>query len=79
MLKSNKVKELYSAHFILTILFSTMAVLMTIGLFFIEIPEKNAQQVYMMLGIVAGWVTSQVSYYFGKSLKKEVDDGKTNE
>ena len=70
----NKVKEIVSAHFILTLYFSTLAFLMILGLFYIEIPKDNSQQLHMVLGIVAGWVTSAVSYYFGTTARRDLKD-----
>ena len=74
MINLIKVKEIVTAHFILTLYFSTLAFLMILGLFFIEIPKDNSQQLHMILGIVAGWVTSAVSYYFGTTAKRELKD-----
>lgn len=74
MINLNKVKEIVTAHFILTLYFSTLAFLMILGLFFIEIPKDNSQQLHMVLGIVAGWVTSAVSYYFGTNSRRELKD-----
>lgn len=72
MINLIKVKEIVTAHFILTLYFSTLAFLMILGLFFIEVPKDNSQQLYMILGIVAGWVTSAVSYYFGTNTRREL-------
>lgn len=74
MINLDKVKEIVTAHFILTLYFSTLAFLMILGLFFIEIPKDNSQQLHMVLGIVAGWVTSAVSYYFGTNSRRELKD-----
>lgn len=64
-------KKLINAHFILTMCFSTMAFLTILGLFFIEVPQENLQQLHILLGIEVGWVTSTVSYYFGNTDRKD--------
>ena len=74
MINLNKVTEIVTAHFILTLFFSILAFLMILGLFFIELPKDNAQQLHMILGIVAGWVTSAVSYYFVTNARRELKD-----
>lgn len=74
MINLNKVKEIVTAHFILTLGFGSLAFLMILGLFFIEVPKDNSQQLHMILGIVAGWVTSAVSYYFGTNAKREIKE-----
>lgn len=63
-------KKLINAHFVLTICFSTMVVLMITGLYFLDIPSENLSLINMALGIVMGWVTSPVNYYFGLTENK---------
>lgn len=44
-----------------------IAVLAIIGLFFIDIPEKNRDLVNIALGSIIGWGGAVVSFYFGNS------------
>ena len=44
-----------------------IAVLSIIGLFFIDIPEKNRDLVNIALGSIIGWGGAVVSFYFGNS------------
>ena len=44
-----------------------IAVLAIIGLFFIDIPEKNRDLVNIALGSIIGWGGVVVSFYFGNS------------
>ena len=74
MINLNKVGEIVTAHFILTLFFSILAFLMILGLFFIEVPKDNSQQLHMILGIVPSWVKSAVSYYFGTNARRELKD-----
>lgn len=63
-------RKLITPHFILTVCFSTMVALMIIGLFFLQVPSDNLNIINMALGIVAGWVSSPVNYYFGLTENK---------
>lgn len=42
-----------------------VGVLSIIGLFFIDIPEKNRDLINIALGTVIGWGGSVISFYFG--------------
>lgn len=64
-------RELLNAHFILSLCFCTMAFLMILGLFFLKIPDDNANLINTALGFVAGWVSSSTGYYFVKTSKNE--------
>ena len=44
-----------------------IAVLSIIGLFFIDIPDKNRDLVNIALGSIIGWGGAVVSFYFGNS------------
>ena len=44
-----------------------IAVLAIIGLFFIDIPEKNRDLVNIALGSIIGWGGVVVRFYFGNS------------
>lgn len=62
-------KNLLTAHFVLTVCFSTMVFFMIVGLFFLTIPSDNANLINIALGFVAGWVSSAVGFYFGSTEK----------
>ena len=51
-----------------------IAVLAIIGLFFIDIPEKNRDLVNIALGSIIGWGGAVVSFYFGNSDQKSKGD-----
>jgi len=51
-----------------------VGVLSIIGLFFIEIPEKNRDLVNIALGTVIGWGGAVVSFYFGNSDQSHRED-----
>ena len=63
-------KKLLTAHFILTLAFSTMVTLMIGGLFFVQMPVDNANMINIALGFIAGWVSSAVNFYFGDNDKR---------
>jgi len=42
-----------------------VGVLSILGLFFIDIPDKNRDLINIALGTVIGWGGSVVSFYFG--------------
>lgn len=70
----NKIKSLLTPHFVLTLCFSAFAFLMILGLFFIEIPKDNLQQIHLLAGIVVGWVHNPINYYFGKTNKEKTNE-----
>ncbi|BAP65818.1 hypothetical protein J6I82_05350 [Acinetobacter baumannii] len=41
-----------------------------IGLFFIEMPEKNRDLINVALGAILGWSGTVVAFYFGSSDKQ---------
>ena len=45
----------------------TLASLIIIGLFFIEMPQSNRDLLNTALGFVAGWASAVVSYYFASA------------
>ena len=45
----------------------TLAALIIIGLFFIEMPQSNRDLLNTALGFVAGWASAVVSYYFAST------------
>lgn len=67
-------KDLLNSHFILTICFATMAFLMVSGLYFLEIPKENVNLINVALGVVLGWVSSPINFYFGKTDKRKNDE-----
>lgn len=70
-------RELLNAHFVLTMCFGSMVFFMIVGLFFLTIPDDNANLVNTALGFVAGWVSSAVGFYFGTT-KDNHPDNNTN-
>jgi len=50
-----------------------IGVLSIIGLFFIDIPDKNRDLINIALGTVIGWGGSVVSFYFGNIDKTQKD------
>ncbi|EHU2724861.1 hypothetical protein ACRXVG_003794 [Acinetobacter baumannii] len=42
-----------------------------IGLFFIEMPEKNRDLINVALGAILGWSGTVVAFYFGSSDKQK--------
>lgn len=63
-------KSLLNPHFILTICFATMAFLMVLGLYFLDVPQENVNLINIALGVVLGWVSSPINFYFGKTDRK---------
>ena len=51
-----------------------IAVLSNIGLFFIDIPDKNRDLVNIALGSIIGWGGAVVSFYFGNSDQSNKED-----
>lgn len=51
-----------------------IAVLSIIGLFFIDIPDKNRDLVNIALGSIIGWGGAVVSFYFGNSDQSYKED-----
>lgn len=51
-----------------------IAVLSIIGLFFIDIPDKNRDLVNIALGSIIGWGGAVVSFYFGNSDQSSKED-----
>ena len=45
----------------------TLASLIIVGLFFIEMPQSNRDLLNTALGFVAGWASAVVSYYFAST------------
>jgi cadmium resistance protein CadD (predicted permease) len=50
-----------------------------LGLFFVDIPEKNRDMVNIMLGAVMGWGTTVFGFYFGNAEKNKTEEVKDNE
>jgi len=52
-----------------------MSLLCVVGLFFIEVPDKNRDLINVALGAILGWSGTVVAFYFGSSDKqrKETD------
>lgn len=46
-----------------------MVVLSIVGLFFIDIPDRNRDLVNIVLGAIIGWGTTVFGFYFGNSDK----------
>ncbi|MFL9471153.1 hypothetical protein ACKERC_02545 [Acinetobacter baumannii] len=49
-----------------------------IGLFFVEMPEKNRDLINVALGAILGWSGTVVAFYFGSS-DKQRKEGITND
>lgn len=73
-------KKLLNEHFIITMFFSTMMFLIIVGLFFVSMPQENNNLINIVIGFIAGYVSSQVGYYFGDTdrHKKGVNDEDIN-
>ncbi|MFW1952218.1 hypothetical protein [Acinetobacter beijerinckii] len=52
-----------------------IAALSIVGLFFVDIPERNRDLVNIVLGAIIGWGTTVFGFYFGNSDRKESSDG----
>ena len=44
-----------------------LSVLVIIGLFFFNVPEKNKDLLNIVIGSLIGWTSAIVSFYFGNS------------
>lgn len=53
-----------------------IGVLSIVGLFFIDIPDKNRDLINIALGTVIGWGGSVVSFYFGNIDKTQKDQNR---
>ncbi|MEN8380795.1 hypothetical protein [Acinetobacter radioresistens] len=55
-----------------------MSLLCIIGLFFIEMPDKNRDLINVALGAILGWSGTVVAFYFGSSdrQQKNQDDSR---
>ncbi len=45
-----------------------------VGLFFVDIPERNRDLVNIVLGAIIGWGTTVFGFYFGNSDKANKGD-----
>lgn len=52
-----------------------MVVLSIVGLFFIDIPDRNRDLVNIVLGAIIGWGTTVFGFYFGNSDKAMKEKG----
>ena len=50
------------------------ALLLLLGLFFLNIPRENKDLVNILLGAVVGWSGSVISFYFGSSDREHRKD-----
>lgn len=48
-----------------------LSVLVVIGLFFFNVPEKNKDLLNIVIGSLIGWTGAVVSFYFGNSDQKD--------
>lgn len=51
-----------------------IAALSIVGLFFVDIPERNRDLVNIVLGAIIGWGTTVFGFYFGNSDKANKGD-----
>ncbi|EKU56613.1 hypothetical protein ACINWC323_2655 [Acinetobacter sp. WC-323] len=53
-----------------------MSLFCVVGLFFVEMPDKNRDLINVALGAILGWSGTVVAFYFGSSDKqrKEVNE-----
>ena len=56
----------YSAYITLA-----LSVLVIVGLFFFNVPEKNKDLLNIVIGSLIGWTGAVVSFYFGNSDQKD--------
>lgn len=59
---------------ILAFIAMAMSLLCIIGLFFIEMPDKNRDLINVALGAILGWSGTVVAFYFGSSDQREKKD-----
>ncbi|ELW85206.1 MULTISPECIES: hypothetical protein [Acinetobacter] len=52
-----------------------MVVLSIVGLFFIDIPDRNRDLFNIVLGAIIGWGTTVFGFYFGNSDKAMKEKG----
>lgn len=68
-------KKLLNEHFIITMFFSSMMFLIILGLFFVSMPKENNNLINIVIGFIAGYVSSQIGYYFGDTdMRKKVEN-----
>ena len=48
-----------------------LSVLVIVGLFFFNVPEKNKDLLNIVIGSLIGWTGAVVSFYFGNSDQKD--------
>ncbi len=56
---------------ILAFIAMAMSLLCIIGLFFIEMPDKNRDLINVALGAILGWSGTVVAFYFGSSDRQQ--------
>ncbi|MEO3357229.1 hypothetical protein ACPC5U_13115 [Acinetobacter haemolyticus] len=55
------------AKMIIAFIALAIAALSIVGLFFVDIPERNRDLVNIVLGAIIGWGTTVFGFYFGDS------------
>lgn len=66
--------RLGQSRFILASAIVTVAMMSLIGLFFIDLPDKNKDLLNFFLGGVVGWSGQVISHYFGNQEKSRADE-----
>jgi hypothetical protein len=57
--------------FWLGVILISIGLVSLLPLYFISLPDNNAQILSMGIGVILGWGSSAVTFYFGQSEKQE--------
>lgn len=57
--------------FIIGIILIVIGLVSLLPLYFISLPDNNAQILSMGIGVILGWGSSAVTFYFGQSEKQD--------